>query len=105
MFQPFEGFWDYYGRLATERISKAEVSRVIVESAFRGYHLGEVLMDNLVAYARELGFQRLFLACTPKHEKFYGRSGFLRIQNLTTNRFGGGVDVNAIAMDLDLDRV
>jgi len=102
MFEPFPKFSNYYRPLVKKGIAKAEVSRVIIDPAFQSHGLGELLVDQLVTFARQLGIQRLFLACKPTHERFYGRCGFSKIPDLNTDRFGGGIDVTAIAMDLDL---
>ena len=61
MFEPFEGFMDYYHNI--RGIKRAEVSRVIVAQSWRSLCIGEALMDRVADFARSQGFQQLFLAC------------------------------------------
>ena len=93
----FPNFQRYYNRLVCARLSKAELSRIIVHHEFRGQGLGEVVVDSLVDLAYASGVGLLFLACVQEHEMFYGRCGFRKIPGLGCERFVN-VRVPAIAM-------
>lgn len=95
--ESFHGFREYYAGLVRRHIRKAEVSRVVVAPEFRGYRLGEVLVDSLLSLATRHGIKVLFLACLAKHEIFYSRCGFKRMEGIQCERFAG-VNVPAIGM-------
>ena len=55
----------------------AEVRTVAVEPSLHGQGVGGVLLDSLVARARDLGVQRVF--CLTFETGFFGRHGFVEI--------------------------
>ena len=55
----------------------AEVRTVAVDPALRGQGVGGVLLDMLVARARDLGVKRVF--CLTFETEFFGRRGFVEI--------------------------
>lgn len=97
----FPNFSKYYARVVRTRLSKAEVSRVIVEPESRHQGVGEVLVDSLISIARRQRLDVLFLACLEKHHGFYERSGFRRLANMKCEHFSV-VNVPAIAMTCNL---
>jgi amino-acid N-acetyltransferase len=56
----------------------AEVRTVAVDPAYVGKGVGSVLMQGLIARARELGVARLF--CLTFETEFFGRHGFVEIE-------------------------
>jgi len=56
----------------------AEVRTVAVDPAFVGKGVGSVLMNGLIARARELSVARLF--CLTFETEFFGRHGFVEIE-------------------------
>ena len=56
----------------------AEIRTVAVDPSIRGRRLGDLLMTNLIATARELGLQRLFALTF--ETSFFGRHGFVEIE-------------------------
>lgn len=56
----------------------AEIRTVAVDPAARGRRLGDLLMRNLIATARELGLSRLFALTF--QTKFFARHGFVEIE-------------------------
>jgi N-acetylglutamate synthase-like GNAT family acetyltransferase len=109
LIQPFDileslsGFREYYERLVKRRVSKAEVSRVIVAPEFQHRGLGEVLVDSLVSLARSRQVQELFLACHKRNKGFYENCGFHVLEGLACDSFAG-VNAPAIAMARELTR-
>jgi GNAT superfamily N-acetyltransferase len=102
----FKTFEDYYRELRAAKptpISKAELSRIIVDPSARQGGVGEVIVDSLVSEAERMGIERLFLACVRDRAPFYARAGFALISGLTCQEFSG-VGVPAVAMDLHLGR-
>jgi predicted GNAT family N-acyltransferase len=83
----FRGFPAYYRQLVTDRVAKAEVSRVIVAPEYRKHGLGEVLVDSLAALADRRQLDLLFLACRQSHRSFYERCAFQVIPNMVCDRF------------------
>jgi amino-acid N-acetyltransferase len=55
----------------------AEVRTVAVDPSLRGQGVGGVLLDHLVARARDLGVKRVF--CLTFETEFFGRRGFVEI--------------------------
>jgi predicted GNAT family N-acyltransferase len=94
----FRNFETYYRRLVQDRISKAEISRVIVRSDHRGQGLAEVLVDTTVSRARERKTELLFLACKKLHVRLYEKSGFRLLPELQCERFDQ-YRVEAVAME------
>ncbi len=93
----FDKFKRYYRHLVRLKISKAEVSRVIVAAEFRNQGLGEILVDSLISMARKQHVSLLFLACQEKHREFYKRCGFHALPGLWCERFAS-VNKPSIAM-------
>ena len=56
----------------------AEVRTVAVDPSLRGQGVGGVLLDHLVARARDLGVKRVF--CLTFETEFFGRHGFVEIE-------------------------
>ncbi|MFO0868456.1 MAG: GNAT family N-acetyltransferase [Pirellulales bacterium] len=75
-------FKEYYRNLVLRGISKAEVSRVVVDPDYRKLGFGEVIVDTVCSLARSHGIPGLFLACHRRHAAFYERSGFSPIQGV-----------------------
>jgi ribosomal protein S18 acetylase RimI-like enzyme len=97
----FQGFPKYYRRLVTDRVAKAEVSRVIVAPEYRKRGLGEVVVDSVTALANLRQLDLLFLACRQSHQSFYERCGFSAIPNMVCDRFINH-DEPSIAMERHL---
>jgi hypothetical protein len=93
----FSGFQSYYCRLVRSSLMKAEVSRIVVETAYRDRGLGETLVDTLCSLARSRDIQTLFLACHAEHETFYARSGFRLVPDAAGKFLT--YDVPAVAME------
>ena len=98
----FDKFKRYYRRLVRLKISKAEVSRVIVAAEFRHQGLGAILVDSLLTVARQQHVKLLFLACQEKHREFYSRCGFHALPGLWCERFSS-VNKPSIAMACSLE--
>jgi len=99
----FPKFEDYYQKLVSRHIRKAEVSRIIVRPIHEGvelrrHGLGEVIVDSLCTTAESKNVQMLFLACQRKHASFYSRCGFSPITGMECEKFGD-FPVPAIAME------
>jgi GNAT superfamily N-acetyltransferase len=101
LLESFPKFQDYYHDLVVQRISKAEVSRVIVDSPYQRNGLGEAIVDSAVSIAQRHGIRRLFLACRDNHQHFYERCGFRVLPGMSCEHFVN-VRVPAIAMERDL---
>jgi predicted GNAT family N-acyltransferase len=97
----FRGFPAYYRQLVTDKVAKAEVSRVIVEAKYRQHGLGEVVVDSLSALAERRKLDLLFLACRQSHRPFYERCGFQAIPDMVCDRFVNH-DEPSIAMERHL---
>jgi hypothetical protein len=96
-----QGFQSYYRNLVHDQISKAEVSRIVVNSQDQKRGFGEVIVDTLCALGESHGMQRLFLACHEKHREFYGRSGFRAVAGVAGDKFLT-YNVPCIAMERSL---
>ena len=101
LLESFAGFHAYFMRLVRRRIRYAEVSRVVVAPDYNRRGLGEVIVDSLLALARERQLQVLFLACHARLRGFYERCGFYVLPGLECERFAG-VNAPAIAMAIKL---
>ena len=100
--ETFNGFNNYYARIARRGIRVAEVSRVIVDEIYRSFGLGEVLIDSLVSRAQEQGeLDQLFLACQEAHESFYQRCGFNKLEGIESDHFVN-MEVQSITMTRSL---
>ena len=102
--EAFPKFPKYYRNLVLNKVSKAEVSRIIVHPRYRESGMGEALVDSVVDLARHYRKSILFLACRKEHESFYGRCGFHRIEGMECERFVN-VGVPAIAMERHLPQL
>ncbi|MDA1052311.1 MAG: GNAT family N-acetyltransferase [Planctomycetota bacterium] len=83
----FQRFQEYYRDLVRRGVSKAEVSRVVVEPEYRKLGLGEVIVDTLCSLARVNAVEVLFLACHEKHGDFYKRSHFKTVGGVSGDSF------------------
>ena len=99
--QEFNEFQNYYQKLVKRRVTKAEVSRVIVAPDWQQLGLGEVIVDTLCSFAKVHSFQVLFLACHEKHREFYRRCGFEVIPGVTGDHFLS-YKVPCLAMEREL---
>jgi hypothetical protein len=100
--ESFPGFRTHYRELVRSRSSVAELSRVIVTPG--GHYgrkgIGECLVDSITDLASN-EHHVMVLACLEKHQRFYERCGYVRIEELSCDRFSG-VNVPAIAMTREL---
>ena len=96
--EAFPAFRPYYKRMVRSRRSKAEVSRVIVRPEWRGTRLAEILVDRLVEIAARERIEHLFLACRESIAHVYRASGFQRVPDLASVRFGD-IPVPSILME------
>ena len=76
-----------YREWVTSHTNMAELSRVVVNRNHRRHGLGAVLVDSTLDFARESGVHLVFLACRTSHEKFYRRSGFEKIPDISADQF------------------
>jgi predicted GNAT family N-acyltransferase len=76
-----------------------ELSRVIVESEFRGMGLSRRLIHVAVESAIRAGASRLFLECLPSHETLYVRHGFHKLDGVQ----GPVVDVRRTMLAMEMD--
>lgn len=83
----FRGFRVYFRSFVRNRVSVAEVSRVIVAPEMRGLGLAEVLIDSLVSLANQKGINVLMLACRESLGRLYERSGFTPVPDLVSDKF------------------
>ena len=101
LLESFPGFSAIYRALVRNRITHAEVSRVIVDPEFRGRGLGEAIVDSLITIAEREKVAFLFLACVPEQAPFYRKCGFETLEGIRCDSFYE-VNVGAIAMARDL---
>lgn len=75
-----------------------ELSRVIVDRAYRGNGIANMLIAEALRRAIEKGLDKIFLECLKVHESLYEKQGFKRLPGME----GPVVDVNRtmIAMEL-----
>jgi ribosomal protein S18 acetylase RimI-like enzyme len=99
--EAFPGFRKYYKHLVVHRISKAEVSRVIVDKQHRRNGIAEALVDHLVEIARSRGISTLFLACPSSLSNLYKDVGFCAVEGLAADKFLH-IQVPSIVMDMRL---
>jgi predicted GNAT family N-acyltransferase len=97
----FRGFPAYYRKLVTDRVAKAEVSRVIVAPDHRKHGLGEVIVDSLIALSEHRKLDVLFLACRRSHQRFYERCGFRVIPGMVCEKYINQHE-SSIAMERNL---
>ena len=95
--ESFPGFIEYYRDNISRGARQAELSRIIVDSKYCRKGLGEIIVDSLIDLAHTRKINYLFLGCIKKHEEFYARSGFIRIEKIASQEFIN-VRVPAIAM-------
>ncbi len=99
--ESFKGFRKYYKNLVMQEVSKAELSRIIVDENWRKYGVGESIVDTIVTVARSHPYRvkALFLACKQIHSSFYERSGFNAVDGLFCENFVG-IEAPSIAMEM-----
>jgi GNAT superfamily N-acetyltransferase len=80
-----------------------ELSRVIVDGAFRGRGIANLLIAEALERAVGRGLTRIFLQCLKIHEPLYGKHGF----KLMPGFEAGVIDVNrtVIAMELQPEAI
>ncbi|MGH8550865.1 MAG: GNAT family N-acetyltransferase [Methylococcales bacterium] len=83
----FRGFWVYFREFVRDRLSIAEVSRVIVTPELRGRGLAEVMVDSLVSLAKQERIDVLMLACRETLGPLYERCGFKPVPKLVSDKF------------------
>ncbi len=91
----FPRFREFYHKWQRDGVSRAEISRVIVEPSARNAGIGEALVDFALSQVPHVAVT--FLACVQAHEHLYAASGFTRIPGLECREFAA-VHVPAIAM-------
>lgn len=79
--QPFRRFPVDWGLWRNPR--SALISHVIVRPEYRGKHLGQTLMRDVVAACRALGYTQVFLNCSDKNRAFYQKLGFQHLRGLS----------------------
>ena len=97
----FRGFPAYYRKLVTDRVGKAELSRVIVAPDHRTHGLGEVIVDSVIALSERRKLDLLFLACRQSHQRFYERCGFRVIPDMVCEQYINH-DESSIAMERNI---
>lgn len=85
----------------------AEVRSIVVDRNLRGNGIGHILLEALVAAAKEMGIKRVF--CLTFETAFFGRHGFVEISDVpvdeqTFNEMARSTD-DGVAEFLDLARV
>lgn len=58
-----------------------EVSRVIVDSKYRGHGISKLLLRYAMTVARWMGMRRIFLECLPTHRRLYEQFRFRVVPN------------------------
>ena len=104
----FRDFRSYYRSIVvsardnkrTARIG--ELSRVIVDKPHRGNHIGELLVYDIIALARDQGVSKLLLACRKELVPMYGNCGFRLIENIRSESFGA-IPVPSFVMEQDIE--
>lgn len=79
-----------YGRLSAVvgHVGAVLIESVVVEASLRGQGLGRKLMDCCESYARNLGYDLMFLSTHDK-EGFYAHLGYSRCQPVSGKPAGG----------------
>lgn len=69
-----------------------EMKRLFVRNEFRGRKIGSLLLENLIAEAKEIGYQKMRLDTFPpkmgKAVRLYESHGFIEIKPYYHNPFG-----------------
>lgn len=99
----FEGFRHRYAGFIKQRISVAEVSRVIVDEGYRGRGFAELMVEELVQIGRERGIDHLILACREAIAPLYMRCGFAPVPGLKSDKFIN-IPVPSIVMERSLEK-
>ena len=70
-----------------------EMKRLWVDGAFRGFGLGRRLVEKAIAWAKERGFETMFLdtvpAAMPEANRLYAAMGFERVERYNENPLPG----------------
>lgn len=72
------------GALRKYSEKEIEVKRVFVREEYRGRHIGDRILKNLISQAKEMGFQRMLLetgAFLQASVHLYSKYGFEKIEN------------------------
>lgn len=107
MLEYFPDFRGYYRALVTashagqRSVAVAEVSRVIVDEAWRGRRISELLIYDLIALARKEGITKLLLSCREDLMPLYGNCGFRQVEGIHSINYGD-IPVPSFVMELDV---
>jgi GNAT superfamily N-acetyltransferase len=84
----------------------AELSRLVVNPAYRGAGVSRLLTRAVIATALDLGRKTLLLECTPFHGPMYEKYGFVTMDHDGTRYFSRvqDLDVEGQGMRLDLEK-
>ena len=85
------------GCVALRRIpadgSACEMKRLWVDGAFRGFGLGRRLVERAIEWAKQMGFETMYLdtvpAAMPEANRLYAAMGFERVERYNENPLPG----------------
>ena len=64
--------------IATARLTpEGQIGRMAVLADYRGLGIGTALLDNIIAYAKQSGFNKLWLHAQTQAVGFYEKHGFI----------------------------
>jgi N-acetylglutamate synthase-like GNAT family acetyltransferase len=70
-----------------------EMKRLWVEGAFRGFGLGRRLVERAIEWAKQMGFETMYLdtvpAAMPEANRLYAAMGFERVERYNENPLAG----------------
>ena len=98
IFQSHRGMTKRMVEIAEKGQKCGELSRVIVDRAYRGNHISELLITEALERAVREELECVFLECLEVHEKLYEKHGFKRIPGVEGNVTD--VEHTMIAMEL-----
>jgi N-acetylglutamate synthase-like GNAT family acetyltransferase len=91
-------------RILTDGLA-CEMKRLWVDGAFRGLGLGRQLVEKAIEWAREKGFETMYLdtvpAAMPEANRLYAAMGFERVERYNENPLAG---VEFFRLSLDRGR-
>lgn len=97
----FPGFRAYYRRFVTDEYRVGEVSRVIVDEPYRGNHIADLLVHEIISHARSQQITHLLLACRLDLIPMYEACGFATVRDLEAIQFGS-IPVKSYVMEMQL---
>lgn len=103
LYGAFPKFIQEYKKMFDGKVKFLEVSRIVVAEDLRGRRLSDILISNMIGYAKRTGFDVLVLTCSTAMESFYNRFGFERYAGVPPDVYGE-IKIESIVMSLNLPR-